>query len=194
MVVLVAVELGGWPYGHGHSHGHGQSFIMENPHPVLGSAALILTFIQPLIAMIRPHPESRSRWIFNWTHWFIGNSAHVIAIMAMFFAIELEKAKVERVVTWILVAYVIFHVFSHIVLSINICWAETPSATDVHPLSGRFGSVGDDLDVSKDKRGGSCRKVCFVGYFLVTWTIAAIILLLIFFDLKMLQMNTFDIQ
>ena len=26
----------------------------------------------------RPHPESRSRWIFNWTHWFIGNSAHVI--------------------------------------------------------------------------------------------------------------------
>ena len=26
---------------------------MENPHPVLGSAALILTFIQPLIAMIR---------------------------------------------------------------------------------------------------------------------------------------------
>ena len=38
------------------------------------------------------------------------------AIMAMFFAIELEKAKVERVVTWILVAYVIFHVFSHIVL------------------------------------------------------------------------------
>ena len=103
--------------------------------------------------------------------------------MAMFFAIELEKAKVERVVTWILVAYVIFHVFSHIVLrwalfvthavvsflhrkhvvnmwnirlcpfersqvipdvlipnnfSINICWAETPSATDVHPLSGKW--------------------------------------------------------
>ena len=24
---------------------------------------------------------------------------------------------------------------------------------------GRFGSVGDDLDVSKDKRGGGCRKV-----------------------------------
>ena len=41
--------------------------------------------------------------------------------MAMFFAIELEKAKVERVVTWILVAYVIFHVFSHVVLRwINI--------------------------------------------------------------------------
>ena len=30
-----------------------QTFIMDNPHPVLGSAALILTFVQPLIAMIR---------------------------------------------------------------------------------------------------------------------------------------------
>ena len=27
--------------------------------------------------------------------------------------------------------------------------------------TGRFGSVGDDLDISKDKRGGSCRKVTF---------------------------------
>ena len=98
--------------------------------------------------------------------------------MAMFFAVELEKAKLERVVTWILVIYVVVHVVSHVVLrwvrsrenrkdwysqvfdegmyqllqlfdnfvfrslihdflsSINICWAETPSAIDVHPLSG----------------------------------------------------------
>ena len=133
--------------------------------------------------------------------------------------------------------------------SINICWAETPSAIDAHPLSGfynhnielesqygiktiahmhseslyhlfnntvslsipgRFGSVGDDLDISKDKRGGGCRKViprilisqlciptpsqvCFVAYFLASWAIAAIILLLIFFDLDMLKMDTFDI-
>ena len=34
-----------------------QTFIMDNPHPVLGSAALILTFVQPLIAMIRCHYE-----------------------------------------------------------------------------------------------------------------------------------------
>ena len=70
-VVLVAIELGGWPYDQVWGDGvlvylklQGlfviplkiivfQSFIMENPHPVLGSAALILTFIQPLIAMIR---------------------------------------------------------------------------------------------------------------------------------------------
>ena len=32
-----------------------QTFIIENPHPVLGSAALVLTFVQPLIAMIRYH-------------------------------------------------------------------------------------------------------------------------------------------
>ena len=36
--------------------------------------------------------------------------------MAMFFAVELEKAKLERVVTWILVIYVVVHVVSHVVL------------------------------------------------------------------------------
>ena len=31
-VVLVAIELGGWPYGHGHSHGHGHDQV---DHPVI---------------------------------------------------------------------------------------------------------------------------------------------------------------
>ena len=64
------------------------------------------------------------------------DSHSVAAIMTMFFAIELPKAKLERLVTWILVAYVVFHTFSHLVLSVNTCWAETKPPSDVHPLSG----------------------------------------------------------
>ena len=36
-------------------------------------------------------------------------------------------------------------------------------------------------------------QVCFVAYFLASWAIAAIILLLIFYDFDMLKMDTFDI-
>jgi hypothetical protein len=68
--VCVGLDVRGWPYD--------KDFIMKNPHPVLGVAALILTFIQPLIALCRPPSASSARWIFNWTHWFVGNSAHVI--------------------------------------------------------------------------------------------------------------------
>ena len=69
-VVCIVLEVGGWSYD--------KQFIMKNPHPVLGVAAFILTFIQPFFALCRPSPASSARWIFNWTHWFVGNSAHVI--------------------------------------------------------------------------------------------------------------------
>ena len=71
-VVLIFLDIGGWPYS--------LMFIMTNPHPVLGLAALALTFIQPFIALCRPHQTSPLRWIFNWCHWFVGNCAQVFCI------------------------------------------------------------------------------------------------------------------
>ena len=110
-VVLIFLDIGGWPYS--------LMFIMTNPHPVLGLAALALTFIQPFIALCRPHQTSPLRWIFNWCHWFVGNCAHVIAILAIFFAIELEVAGLERMVTWVVVSFVGFHVVTHTVLTVR---------------------------------------------------------------------------
>ena len=69
-VACIALDVRGWPYD--------KHFIMKNPHPVLGVAALILTFIQPFIALCRPPPASPARWVFSWTHWLVGNSAHLI--------------------------------------------------------------------------------------------------------------------
>ena len=69
-VVLVVLELRGWPYT--------IQFLMRNPHPLLGAAALLLAFLQPLLAACRPPPTSSTRWLFNWSHWFVGNCAHVI--------------------------------------------------------------------------------------------------------------------
>ena len=69
-IVCIFLDVKGWPYS--------KEDIMTNPHPVLGVAAALLTFIQPFLALCRPAPTSSARWIFNWTHWFVGNSAHVI--------------------------------------------------------------------------------------------------------------------
>ena len=71
--VMIAVEVGGWNYD--------MDFIMKNPPPVLGLATLLLAFIQPFIALCRPDPEASSRWIFNWTHWFVGNAAHIVGMV-----------------------------------------------------------------------------------------------------------------
>ena len=48
-------------------------------HALLGFITAILAFLQPIGAMFRPHPDSSRRPIFNWLHWLVGNSAHVIA-------------------------------------------------------------------------------------------------------------------
>ena len=50
-----------------------------------------------------------------------------------------------------------------------------------------------NLDISKVYISIPSAQVCFVAYFLASWALAAIILLLIFFDLDMLKMDTFDI-
>lgn len=39
----------------------------------------------------------------------------------------------------------------------------------------------EDLYLSKDKRGGNCRKFCFGLYFLITWSLTALVVVMIFF-------------
>jgi hypothetical protein len=39
-----------------------------------------LAFIQPFVALLRCDPMHRFRWIFNWIHWIIGNSAFTLSL------------------------------------------------------------------------------------------------------------------
>ena len=48
-------------------------------------------------------------------------------MLAIFFAIELEAAELERMVTWVVVAYVAFHVVTHTLLTLNMCWSDSTS-------------------------------------------------------------------
>lgn len=64
--VLIFVELKAWS-------------TETNPHAYLGVATTILCFLQPIGAFFRPHPGASKRKFFNWIHWFVGNSAHILA-------------------------------------------------------------------------------------------------------------------
>lgn len=48
-----------------------------------------------------------------------GNVAHILAIVTIFFAVKLGKAELPEWVDFILVAYVIFHVVVHLLLSVS---------------------------------------------------------------------------
>lgn len=66
--VIIFVEIGGWS-------------AEDNPHAILGTITTFLCFIQPFMALFRPGPNDKSRPIFNWAHWLVGNVAHLLASM-----------------------------------------------------------------------------------------------------------------
>ena len=95
--------------------------ITENPHALLGVICAGLCFMQPLIAMTRCHPDHRRRPLFNWVHWFVGNAAQIVGIVAIFFAVELDKAELPAETDYLLIAFVAFHFLMHLVLSVLMC-------------------------------------------------------------------------
>ncbi|XP_070989454.1 putative ferric-chelate reductase 1 isoform X2 [Oncorhynchus clarkii lewisi] len=53
-------------------------------HPYLGCTVLALALLQPIMATLRPPPDSSRRWVFNWLHWGAGTVAEIMAVAAMF--------------------------------------------------------------------------------------------------------------
>ncbi|XP_058054768.1 putative ferric-chelate reductase 1 homolog isoform X2 [Anopheles bellator] len=146
-IVVIFVEIGGWSQ-------------VRNPHAILGIVTSVLCFLQPIGAFFRPHPGSSKRPIFNWVHWLGGNLAHVIAIVAIFFAVQLQKAELPEWMDFILVAFVAFHVFMHLLLSIGGCFSERRSGQRVtsFPMA--------DMTPSRNSMSSSERKqdAAFSGF------------------------------
>lgn len=61
--VLIVVELREWS--------------SQTKHASLGLATTILCFVQPFMALMRPHPGTPRRPLFNWAHWLVGNAAQI---------------------------------------------------------------------------------------------------------------------
>ncbi|XP_013885723.1 putative ferric-chelate reductase 1 [Austrofundulus limnaeus] len=67
--ILAFSYVGGWAGG---------------PHPVLGCLVMILTVIQPILALLRCGPQHPRRYIFNLSHAFIGIAAKGLGVAAIF--------------------------------------------------------------------------------------------------------------
>lgn len=70
---------------------------------------------------MRCHPGTPKRPIFNWLHWFVGNAAHILGIVAIFYAVDLDKAELPKETDFLLIAFVAFHFLMHLTLSLMMC-------------------------------------------------------------------------
>lgn len=64
----------------------------RNPHAAVGLAAIILTFIQPIMGFLRPDPYSSKRRIFKYIHTTIGYLATTLSLIAILLASVLQEA------------------------------------------------------------------------------------------------------
>lgn len=59
---------------------------------------IVLAFIQPFMALVRPLPNAPNRYIFNWAHMLVGYSAHILASKL---SVQLVKLQVMFIVFYI---------------------------------------------------------------------------------------------
>ncbi|XP_065209987.1 putative ferric-chelate reductase 1 homolog [Planococcus citri] len=173
-VVLIYLEVGGISGGDAWSHA------------LLGIITVALTIFQPLSAFFRPHPDSSRRPIFNWLHWFVGNAAHIIAIVTIFLAVDLSKVQLPRWTDYILAAYVAFYVFIHLILSIGGCMSEKSGGMRVNAMQMKDMNTGRNIphqfETRKDASYSGFRKCIFTLYFLIIVAITALLVVLVFFS------------
>ncbi|XP_076289953.1 putative ferric-chelate reductase 1 homolog [Lasioglossum baleicum] len=165
--VIIFVELGEWS--------------SEVIHASLGLATTILAFIQPFMAAMRPHPGAPRRPLFNWAHWFVGNAAQICGIIAIFFAVRLNKAKLPEWVDWILVAYVVFHILTHLILTFVGCASDRQASQRVNSFPMKdMHSRGSMVhpDARQDAPHSGIRKFIFGVYFVVIVLFAAALIVI----------------
>ncbi|KAI9553251.1 hypothetical protein GHT06_021147 [Daphnia sinensis] len=174
--ILIFVELGGWT----------SLPVTTNPHAVIGVVTTVLAFIQPFMAYFRPHPGTPKRFIFNWAHWLVGNSAHILGIVCIFLAVDLDKAAIPYWVNWLLVAYVAVHAASHLVLSLAQCCyhadgSRKPTAVfamrDLAPhQSNQNHFYSTQQDKKEDAHGSLFRRIMLGIYIVLVSSFAAAVI------------------
>ncbi|XP_034559367.1 putative ferric-chelate reductase 1 [Notolabrus celidotus] len=74
-------------------------------HPYLGCTVLTLSLIQPIIAVLRPPPDSDRRYIFKWVHLGLGTVAEALAVVAIFLGMRQSSLLLPQAASSVLFAY-----------------------------------------------------------------------------------------
>lgn len=160
--------------------------INTNPHAIIGFVTVGLCFLQPFLALVRCSPSHQYRPLFNWVHWLIGNVAQILAIVCIFYAVDLSKAQLPRPETdWLLVAFVAFHFLTHLILSCINCNADNNKIgySGSYPPTmrhlGRGSMFPDYEELKRDAPGSTVRLFVLVVYCLVNVIVTTALILLV---------------
>ncbi|XP_059176714.1 putative ferric-chelate reductase 1 [Physella acuta] len=87
-------------------------------HPIIGAIVMILTVITLVMFMFRDYNDTPKRPLVNRAHFIVGVSAHILAVIAIFFGVRLRGAATPYYTVYILGAYVAWILFVEILLEL----------------------------------------------------------------------------
>lgn len=102
--IIIFVEVGAW---------------RTSVHSVTGTITMVLVFIQPIGAVFRPKPTHPKRPIFNFAHFAGGNIAYLLATITILFSVPLPAATVPYWTSYVIVGYIVFHLFMHLTMTVR---------------------------------------------------------------------------
>ncbi|KAM4606162.1 putative ferric-chelate reductase 1 [Polymixia lowei] len=86
-------------------------------HPYIGCTVMALSVIQPIMAVLRPAPESSRRYIFNWMHLGTGTVAQILAVVCVFLGFHQQALLLPcRWSTGVLTGWLLWIVLTDLVL------------------------------------------------------------------------------
>ncbi|XP_059150535.1 uncharacterized protein LOC131937265 [Physella acuta] len=91
----------------------------KKAHPILGIITTSLLVINPFMSLLRCAPNHPRRPVFNYAHWFVGMSAHILAAVTITVGLYLPKAQVDSTLgLYIMIAYAAWHVVFFLIMSL----------------------------------------------------------------------------
>ncbi|XP_023326976.1 putative ferric-chelate reductase 1 homolog [Eurytemora carolleeae] len=173
-LILVMIHNKGWNYT--------AESIRNNPHPALGLATVILAFMQPVMAVFRPHPGTKFRPIFNWGHTIVGNAAFSIGIAAIFLSGDLPAIRIEyKGYVACLIVYIIVYTLVQLFLAFhNLMMERSEAKTEVHPMAEKGGELEDIPVENKDKPGSKIRQIVLLLFILFSLAVSISLIVAIF--------------
>jgi len=181
-LILIAVQVGGFSSLEWANVSRGGG---TGSHPAVGLATLILAVLNPVMALFRPHPGTPRRNIFNWAHWLVGNSAHVLAIVSIYLASwvapTLVRESSSATWSWMILAYVVFHVLVHLALSILWANAETKGNKEQDHVMRDLGMPGTkDPNSNGDASFSAYRRILLIIYSVTVFIVVVVLITGIF--------------
>ncbi|OWF46377.1 putative ferric-chelate reductase 1 homolog isoform X2 [Mizuhopecten yessoensis] len=173
-IVVIFVDVGKWSQLIGQTD-------WKRAHPYIGVVVGGVVLLNPLMALFRPHPEDKYRYIFSWAHWAVGTLGHLLAVLNIFIGVELPAAKAPSWLIIVLAVYAGYQILFEIFLEIydNCCTGGAKKKSEMYELHEKS-TLGQPQQQSTDSgKDQGMKKVFLAVHALVILGFAATLIIVV---------------